>query len=183
MKKLLMLVIAVVVVGSLMAAPVLAAGKSSPAGQSNIGHLYLYEKNPADWSIVDGGAWGKFNYKLSVAGVDGVDTTVSGVFNGHGLVADESYSLIYYPETRTTWPWPVVVIGSGTANKGGNVHIKGTATIGGPDSHNDPLDIDYYPDELGDKIWLVLTDDIVGGSLTLWNPTEYLFENNLINTP
>jgi len=176
-----MVAIVVAVVGSLVAAPaVMAKGKHGQAGKSNVGHLYLYEKDPTDWSIIDGGAWGKFNYKLSGTGTN---TAVSGVFNGHGLVADEDYSLIYYPETRTTWPWGVVVIGSGTANTGGNVHITGTATIGVSDSHDDPLDIDYYPDELGDKIWLVLTDDIVGGSLSGWNPTEYLFENNLINTP
>ena len=37
-----------------------------------------------------------------------------------------------------------------------------------------------YPD--GAKIWLVLSDDYDGTNtkMTAWNPTEYLFENNLI---
>ena len=180
MKKFLMVAIVLAVAASLVATPVLA-GKNGPAGKSNVGHLYLYEKNPADWSIVDGGAWGKYNYKLSGTGAD---TTVSGVFNGHGLVADESYSLIYYPEVAPNpWPatgWGVVVLGIGTANTGGNVHIKGTGTIGVPDSQPTVGD---YVGQTGDKIWLVLSSDLTGSVMTGWTPAEYLFERSLINTP
>ncbi len=181
MKKLLTLAILLVIIASLIATPVLAKGKDGQAGKSNTGHLYLYEKNPVDWSIVDGGAWGKYNYKLSGTAAN---TAISGVFNGHGLVADESYSLIYYPEVAPN-PWlaggyAVVVIGSGKANTGGNVHIKGTGIIGDPDDQ--PLVGDYIGQK-GDKIWLVLSSDLTGSVMTGWTPAEYLFERSLINTP
>ena len=52
---------------SAMVIPALAKGPSAPAGNSNQAHLYLYEKNPADWSIVDGGAY----FCLSTAGHPG----------------------------------------------------------------------------------------------------------------
>jgi len=180
MKKIVVIGLAVILVVGLCAAPVLAKGPTGKSGNSNTGHVYLFEKDPTDWSIVDGGPWGKFNYQLSGEG-DG--TEVSGVFNGHGLVVDEDYSLIYYPETASTWPWGVVVIGSATANEDGDVHIMGNATIGIPDEHSNPADVDYYPDDLGDKIWLVLSGDIIGGELSGWTPSAYLFEEDLINTP
>jgi len=177
---------------SLLAVPAFAAGKSSLAGKSNVGHLSLYEKDSTDWSVVEDGAWGQFNYKLSG---EGEGTKVSGVFNGHGLEQGEDYSLIYYPETAPN-PWPaggveVVVIGEGIANEDGDVHIMGKATIALPDRHTDPQDVDYYPRELGDKIWLVLSSDLMektydDGSththIVGWHSDEYLFEDALINT-
>ena len=43
------------------------------------------------------------------------------------------------------------------------------------------LKLGYFRQDLrGAKIWLVLNDDIVGGSMSGWNPTEYLFEYDLI---
>jgi len=182
MKKIVVIGLAVILVLGLCAAPVLAKGPTGKSGNSNTGHVYLFEKDPTDWSIVDGGPWGKYNYKLSGSGAA---TVISGVFNGHGLVVDEDYSLIYYPEVAPN-PWPVggyqvVVLGSGTANVDGNVHIAGAGTIGGPDTQ--PLVGDYVG-ETGDKIWLVLSSDLSAtGVMTGWTPTEYLFEEDLINTP
>ena len=80
------------------------AGKTGPAGKSNTAHLYLYEKDPATWEIVDGGAWGKMKYNLS-------GPEFEYVFNGHGLEAGEDYTLIYYPD-----PWPgggLICLGDG----------------------------------------------------------------------
>ena len=51
-----------------------------------------------EWPIVDGGAWGKMKYNL-------VDPTFDFKFNGHGLVAGEEYTLIYYPDKEGN-PWP-----------------------------------------------------------------------------
>ncbi len=184
MKKIIVIGLAVCLLLSALAVPVMAKGPNGQSGNSNTGHLYLYEKDPNNWSIVDGGPWGKYNYKLSGTGDD---TAISGVFNGHGLVADESYSLIYYPEVADD-PWPaggveVFVIGSDASDIDGNVHIKGTAIIGGPDDQ--PLVGDYVGLQ-GDKIWLVLSSDLSGEDPVMmigWNPTEYLFEDDLINTP
>lgn len=168
MKRLFAVLLLGLLVVGIMAIPALAApaGKDSPAND-NPNNLYLYPKDSA-WEIIWDGAWGKLNFKLSGTGVD---TTLDGVFNGHRLVSGVDYTLIYYPEPAP-WPAPVVIIGSDTADAAGNVHIAGTAVIGGPDSGS------------GDKIWLVLSSDINASSqLAGWNPSQYLFEHNLINQP
>lgn len=138
--------------------PALAKNPKSPAdynglnkGQSAVNHLYLYEKNPADWSVVADGAWGKMTYG-----------TESFVFNGHGLTPGQNYTLIEYPKPQTTWPWPVNIIASGHANNDGVVHLSGDHAVSS-----------------GEYYWLVLTDDLVGGSLSGWHPSEYLFEYNV----
>lgn len=163
MKKLIISLVLALTLVSLMAVPVFAAGPTVPAGKSGIAQLYLYEKDPTDWSIVEGGAWGKMTYKLSEANLECV------VFNGHQLEANTEYSLIKYTDP---WPGtPVVVIAAGTSNRGGNINLKGSADLGA-----------FGTDINGYKIWLVLTSDITGdgGSMKAWNPTEYLFEYDLI---
>jgi hypothetical protein len=165
-KKLTML-FALVIVMSLMLSPAFAKGKSDPAGKSNVGHLYLYEKDSETWEIVEGGAWGKMKYNLS-------GPTFDFVFNGHSLAIGQDYTLIYYPD-----PWPgegLICLGSGKANKGGNVHI-----IGSVDTGDLPNEIDEnYPD--GAKIWLVLTDDVDCDQAKMvgWDASAYLFEYDLI---
>lgn len=164
MKKYLVFALAVLMIGALATGAF--AGKTGKAGKSNIAHLYLYEKD-ANWDIVAGGAWGKMKYNLS-------GPTFDYVFNGHRLEPNTDYSLIYYIEPQTTWPTPVEVIDSGTSNGGGNIHLGG--------SHDFGFDLPYVAGDKGSsKIWLVLTDDILGESLSGWDPTEYLFENNLIS--
>jgi len=166
MKKYLVLILIALIIGSLFAV-VLAA----PAGKSNIAHLYLYEKmddNSDDWPIVESGAWGKMKYNLS-------GEEFEFVFNGHGLVPDEDYTLIYYPD-----PWPVtglICLGEGTANAEGDVHIAESKDTG---------DLPIGTDEnylVGAKIWLVPSSCVdceagtwVGG----WDHTKYLFEGELI---
>jgi len=164
MKKVILLVVTCAVLISLVAgSTVMAAGKPNA-------ELYLYEKNPSTWEIVEDGARGKLRYNLS-----GAEFEYG--FNGHGLEANTNYSLIYYPEPQTTWPWGVTVIDGGMTNNGGNINLAGSVDLGidltGP--------ADEYNPEGGAKIWLVLTADINASSqLAGWNPTEYLFENNLI---
>jgi hypothetical protein len=168
MKKLLFVLVAAFVVLSLAVVPTLA-GKHDPVGKSNVGRLYLYEKDPDTWEIVDGGAWGKMKYKLA-------GRTFRFVFNGHGLEPKTEYSLIYYADP---WPGnnPGALIASGTSNRGGNIHLAGSPDLGMdlPDAADE-----NYPD--GAKIWLVLSDDYdeTNTKMADWNPTEYLFEHNLI---
>ena len=144
------------------------------AGKSNIGHLYLYQKNPDTWETVRG-AWGKMKFNLS-------GTEFNFTFNGHGLKSEQNYTLIYYPD-----PWPgngLQCLGSNIANEEGNVHIRG-----GLDTGNLPADYDENscigsdPDCLyGAKIWLVFDEDVdcENASMIGWRPIEYLFEQNLI---
>jgi len=158
MYKKLMIVTVIAVVMGLLAVPVIAKGPSGPAGKSNVGHLYLYEKTPnpdADredpWLIVEGGMWGKMKYNLSGA-------TFDFVFNGHGLPIGQEYTLIYYPD-----PWPaegLICLGSGIVMEDesedgvGNIHIKGSVDTG--DLPN--VDDKNYPE--GAKIFLVPSGDV-----------------------
>jgi len=156
MKKYIILMLIALLIGALFVG-VLAA----PAGKSNVALLYLYEKDVGDdWSIVEGGAWGKMKYNLS-------GEKFEFVFNGHGLEPETDYTLIYYPD-----PWPgtgLICLGDGTANVDGDVHIAESVQTGDLPFEEDTND--------GAKIWLVLSGDVsCGMKITTWNPTEYLFE-------
>ena len=171
MKKFLITAIIIAIVASLAATPVLAAGKTSRAGKSNIGHLYLFEKDPATWEIVEGGAWGKMKYNLS-------GSTFDFVFNGHELLPGSDYTLIYYPDKEGN-PWPrtdILCLASGTADEYGNIHLAASVE---PDSDLPMAAIDI---NTGAKIWLVLSSDVdcEAGIMSGWQPTEYLFEYDLI---
>jgi len=167
MKKYLLLVLIVLVMGALVTG-VLAAKPGNvphqPAGGSNIAHAYLYEKDE-NWDIVEGGAWGKMKYNQS-------GETFDFVFNGHGLEAGVEYILIYYPD-----PWPgdceEIDFGVGVADVEGNVHIEGSVEM----VTNLPAVCDDNQD--GAKIWLVLSSDWDDGMIG-WNPESYLFEYDLI---
>jgi len=165
MKKFLMIALVVAMMTALIAAPVMAAGKNGQSGKSNIGHLYLWEKDNTDWTILEGGAWGKMKYNLS-------GETFDFVFNGHELEPGLDYTLIYYPD-----PWPgnnLICLGTGTVCEDGNIHIKNSVKTGDLPIESDEND--------GAKIWLVLTDDVDCDNNVMigWNGTEYLFEGALI---
>jgi hypothetical protein len=140
-------------------------------GKGEAEHLYLFEKNPSDWSIVDGGAWGKMTFKVR----DYTPAPEMFVFNGHQVEMGTEYSLIYYPD-----PWPgtgLMVLGTGTSDEFGDVHIAGEF-----DFDAIPIDGDENGaiENGGAKIWLVLSGDTDGTQMTGWNPTGYLFEYQLI---
>jgi len=114
----------------------------------------VLENKDGNWNQIIDGRWGLLTWD----GVGAFD------FNGHGL-NDVNYSLIYYPEPQTTWPWPVTVITNGTAI-GGELTLTGT-----------------LPALSNAKIWLVESGDVPGGNMTGWTPANYLFESNLITAP
>jgi hypothetical protein len=148
----------------------LAKAKTGDAGKSNVAHLLLFEKDPVSFEIIDGGAWGKMTYNQS-----GSELCLN--FNGHGLEAGTDYTLIYYPD-----PWPgngLICLGSGTANNGGQVHIKSCTDTGDLPICCDPM---ITSDLRGAKIWLVQSADVdcTKAKMIGWNPTEYLFEYDLI---
>ncbi len=169
----------------------------NPPGSNKIGVLYLFEKTPLSnteevgpWPIVPNGAWGRMSYNLW-------GPTFDFVFQGRRLVPKEDYTLIYYPD-----PWPgknLICLGSGIANNAGNLVMTGRKNIGtslpATDDANwtpcgdDVLPVDCHSGAVGAKIWLVLTSDVdcvakdenTPPQMTGWDPTEYLFEYNLIN--
>ena len=162
-KAIAFLVIAAIVMSAVVGRAV--AKKDGQAGKSNVAHLYLYEKDPATWDIVEDGAWGKMKYNLEGPEFDFV-------FNGHGLEPNTEYTLIYYAD-----PWPGTGgcdIASGTSNEDGDIHLADSVDIG-----TIPVDGDDNDEA---KIWLVLSDDYNADDdkMSGWNPAEYLFENNLI---
>jgi hypothetical protein len=132
--------------------------------------LYLFEKNPVTWRIVPDCAWGRLEYNH-----EGSEFEYD--FYGYGLLPD-TYDLIYYADP---WPGdnPGALIDSGSTADS-EIHIFGSVDLEMdlPDSED--------ANENGAKIWLVLSEDYVydevthTGSLKKWNPTKYLFENNLI---
>ena len=176
MKKIIVIGLAVMLVVGLCAIPVMAApaGKDTKAN-NNPQNLYLYPKVDApgetEWTTLwEDADWGKLNFRI-----DG--QVISGVFNGHGLVVDEDYTLISYNDPWNATP-PCVIIGSGTADIEGNVHIGFKAVDLGTDLASPIYDWDGAGD--GYKIWLVLADDLTGTQFNAWNPDAYLFENNRI---
>lgn len=163
---------------------------SGQAGKSNAAYLYLRQKNPETWEIVEGGAWGKLKYNLS-------GSTFSFVFNGHGLEPNTEYSLIYYADFEdrlTNWGGnnPGALIAGGTSNEDGDIHLAGSVELNmdlpsPPDANIDVHDYsgppDYYAHAHGAKIWLVPSADYDAGlfKVTTWDPSAFLFETDLIN--
>ena len=181
-----MLCIIVLALIAAVVAPVIAKGPSKPAGKSEIGHVYLHQKDPGTWAVVEDSRWGKMKYNLS-------GSTFDFVFNAHGYAVEdegESYQLIYYPD-----PWPgngliclgdpnvveeepvLDVNGVPTGEFKYNVHIKGSVNTGDLPKATDENDPN------GAKIWLVPTGDVDcdNNLMTGWTPDDILFEADLIN--
>jgi len=139
------------------------------------GMLTLHEKTgEPDWDIVDAdaGASGVLYFSTSA-------DKFYFVFQGEGLEATTGYSLIYYADP---WPGnnPGAWIAAGTSDGSGNIVLSGSTDLG--IDLPDLADANYLD---GAKIWLVLSSDYNSntastGPMTGWNPTEYLFEHNLI---
>ncbi len=155
MKKVIVLSVGLMLV---LMSFVLAGNPKDPAdsnglnkGKSDMRHLYLYEKYADDWAIVSDGAWGKMSFDSD-----------SFVFNAHGLGTGENYTLIRY---KDPWSGSPVCLANGVSNNGGNINLAREMVEGGP------------------KVWLVLSADVdcLNHAMIGWNPSEYLFEYNLIN--
>lgn len=165
-KKGWIVIVLTLVISSTFATCATAKGPHGQAGKSNIAHLYLYEKDPDSWDIIEEGSWGKMKYELS-------GETFDFVFNGHNLTPFENYTLIYYPD-----PWPgygLICLGSDSACENGSVHIAEKVDTGSLPIGDDTNE--------GAKIWLVLSSDVDCDSQQMigWNPESYLFEYELIH--
>lgn len=128
MKKVIGIVLAVTLLLTVMAVPVLAKGPSGPAGKSNVGHIYLVEKDPDTWEIVEGGAWGKLKYSL-----DG--STLDVVLNAHGLVPGDWHLVELVDKDVDDTGWTVLSPDNyssfyGQADSDGNVNIAFSLDIG-----------------------------------------------------
>ena len=130
----------------------------------------LENKNPITWEPITGdGIGGTLSYNTS-------GLTFNYSFTGTGLQASTEYSLIYYAD-----PYPgdhpgklidtMTTDGSGAVSKANNVDLAMDLPSSGDAN---------YP--AGAKIWLVPSTRYNSGTNSIigWNPTEYLFEMNLI---
>ena len=168
-KKLILLVSLLAL--TLISIPVLSAKPVNKSATNGLDkgandHLYLFEKDEGTWEVIEDGAWAKMNINLK---------QLKFVFNGHGLVSEQEYTLICYVD-----PWPgdgSKVLGTGTADEQGNIHIKGP--IDYTELHDiNPEDYD------GSKIWLVPSADFdeTEQKMIAWTPEQILFEFDLLNT-
>ena len=125
-------------------------------------NVNLVKKNPQTWQIILGPS-GRYDYKL-------VGTKLSGVFNGHGLVADTAYTLASYKSGNN-----IVVLGTGMVNARGDLHII-----------NDPVDVgvaqewagDYIGQPAGYKNLACTYRECCRPNINL-EPYEFLFETSL----
>lgn len=203
MKKKSFILIVVSLMACLVGSIAVAGGPSGPAGKSNVGHLYLCQKDPALLSCVpgyppcneqsveclEGAGWGKMKYNLE-------GQIFEFDFEGHRLIEGQSYTLIYYPDNPFGG---LIYLGSDTATGpkkdgelNGNVHIQGSLFTGNLPASYDPnlCNVEDCPSNLyGAKIWLVPSSDVcikspsyptnlVGGYEV--NIEYYLFETSLI---
>lgn len=125
-------------------------------------NLKLVEKDPSDWSVIHGGAYGY---------MDATHNTVVN-FWGFGLDPRTRYTLIYYGYGghNDEWPWATCIASGRTF--GNRIALSNTYF---------PY-TQYLDNGINEKFWLVKSSDIDCGShtMTAWNPTEYLFEHNTI---
>lgn len=138
-------------------------------GDQLIGERKLENKeesvNPSEWRVMwEDDMYGDLTYTVR-------GPTFDFTFEGYGL-ANEDYSLIYYPD-----PWPgtdLIVLDSGTAS-GGTLSLSGSLDCGSLPQAGD-LNIP------GAKIWLILSDDlnVAEDAMDAWNGDSYLFDTGLI---
>jgi hypothetical protein len=127
--------------------------------------LFLDNKSgDPDWYFVPDAEWGLLYYNASGSTFD-YNLIAHGLQDG-GVATN--YSLIYYPEPQTTWPWPVTVIASGNTDGFGNLILSG--------SYNFGFNLTNA------KIWLCVSSDLDGTpAYAVWPFTDTLFEGNKIN--
>jgi hypothetical protein len=119
------------------------------------------EGPPGTWTQVPGGSG-----KVTLLRGGGAYEMI-----GSGLAPTTSYSLIYYPD-----PWPgtgLKVINTGSSLADGSIALSGTFAF-------NTIPIGGDTNAPNAKIWLILSADTDGTSMTAWNPGSYLFEVTLL---
>ena len=151
---------------------------SATSWSKTTGTLDIAEKD-SNWDVVEGGAYG--NMKLNIVQRQApygsskdwkiVRQTVK--LRVYGLEPRTKYQLIYYgnEEVNDVWPYATCL---GREFKTGS---KGQRSVSARFNH-----IDASQDEVQQKLWVVLASDVDCelGEMVAWQPSEYLFENNLI---
>jgi hypothetical protein len=129
--------------------------------------LTLCDKDEADF---EAGCVGNFEATMTYyESAPAFDFEVTGTVP----VADENYTLIYYPDP---WPGSGLICLASAGAVGNDIDLSGTVVLG----HDLPIPGD---ENAGAKIWLVPDADLNCEDPTEmvgWNPANYLFENDMI---
>lgn len=148
----------------------MATQMNAPGPKGAQATLNMDDKDPVTWVPIPGGMTGTLTYKTSGPTFD-YDLVASGLTSG------ATYKLIYYADP---YPGsnPGALIGTHIADGSGNI----TAMTQSVDLGIDLPTVGDANYPAGAKIWLVPASDYNDGNkaLTAWNPTQYLFEMNLI---
>lgn len=157
--------------------------------------LVLENKN-TNWKVLDDTTKGTLTYNTT-------GEKFTGTFEATGLTVSTSYTLVYYADKDPRFQeWggnnPGAVIATFSSDTSGDI-VSGNIDVelgmdlpSSPDWNINPIPNycdknnthDDYNTCAGAKIWLVLTDDLTSGPnlpLVSWNPSDYLFETDLIN--
>ena len=153
--------------------------------------LILENKDSSTWKIIDDGIQATLEFNTA-------NPTFKGILTTTGLDTLTEYALIYYPDQEdrfasdkwngaggkviTTFTGDVTDLAIDT-DLGMNLPNTGDWNIN-PDLDYCDLNngFDDYAHCKGAKIWIVKTNDLTRGNLplTIWNPTAWLFETDLI---
>lgn len=134
--------------------------------------LKLVEKNPSDWSIVEDGANGLITFStISLYGKIVQERIRVSVW---GLEPRTKYQLVYYgDETHNdVWDYATCIGRARTTSTQG--YFKGDSAVFNW--------MGFVDDGIDQKFWVVLASDVDCSTSRMigWNPTEYLFEYNII---
>ncbi len=132
---------------------------------SLLAQLSFYQKDPANWNILAGGASGRMKYSS-------FDGELDFVFNGCGLETGLCYSLVY--NTASWCKAKLAVLGSATADDSGNLHLSGSLDSERMLQGKGGLDVT--------GLWLVNSADVdtENSRMSHWNPRRYLFGHDIL---
>ena len=174
MKKLLFLPIMLLMVGTVFA---------YSASPNKIG---LTQKDPNDWSVVDGAKGEvqlKYRYNVFRRGLEGVGRYLK-VFRYYPQTARVSaklkkaepkteYTLIYYGTEghNDEWNYATCISSKKTNSRGNALFLSQKFNW-----------LPFIDDGLDQKFWIVKSSDVdcANNQMTAWNPNEYLFETRTI---
>jgi len=128
-----------------------------------IKQIRLFMKDPATWIRYDKLGRGYLDYNPE-------REEFYYYLKAYKLAPETEYTLIYYGDETHNDVWPYATcIGTGMSNNFGKMLMSGS--------------YDFGYDLVDAKIWLVTSTDVdcAAGRMIAWNPTDYLFENNLIS--
>lgn len=135
--------------------------------------LNLQEKNPADWSVVENGAFGQVTLSSIKSIPSNTIISQRARVSVWDLEPRTKYTLIYYGDEEHNDEWNHLTC----------LKTQRTSTQGYFKSGSVKLNWgDWIDDGIGQKLWIVKTDDIdcQNKRFIAWNPEEYLFEENTL---